>query len=277
MEFIQRELPQENVNVSQVKPLKEFSALLVAIVLVFMTTLFVVGYGSGFLFALLPQRFEQKFLGNLSSFAVSDSTINDSIPQAVFSAIIAEAPGIAIDLHLVIVDDTTVNAYALPGGTIVLYSGLLSKIKSENELTFVLAHEIGHFAHRDHIRSIGSTLTVALFTTPILRNSDALNIASAVTTFESRHYSQNQELGADRYALEQVQRIYGHVHGASDLFSRFENNDNAYLLSTHPSTQKRLGQIERYLEEHQGEVGTIIPFDMNKKDESNSFDSSIVQ
>ena len=262
MEFVQRELPEENVNVSQVKPLKEFSALLVALLLVFITTLFIVGYGSGLLFSLLPQRYEHYLAKPFNALSIADSTLNDSIAQKLFSKVVAGAPGIAIPLTLTIVDDSTVNAYALPGGSIVLYTGLLSKIKSENELSFVLAHEVGHFAHRDHIRSMGSALTITIFNAVVLGGSDLSQLASTIATFETRHYSQRQELSADLYALHRVHAIYGHIHGSSDLFSRFEDSDNHFLLSTHPSTIVRLEKIEEYLQEHQLEVGKIIPYEM---------------
>ena len=55
------------------------------------------------------------------------------------------------------------NAVALPGGNIVVFAGLLKEIKSENELAMILGHELGHFAHRDHLRGAdGHTLRVRL-------------------------------------------------------------------------------------------------------------------
>jgi Zn-dependent protease with chaperone function len=52
-------------------------------------------------------------------------------------------------------DQATVNAVALPGGNIIVFKGLLTELKSENEVAMILAHELGHYAHRDHLHGIG--------------------------------------------------------------------------------------------------------------------------
>ena len=51
---------------------------------------------------------------------------------------------------------------ALPGGQIMVFSGLLKKVNLENELAMVLGHELGHYAHRDHLRGMGRGLGVTL-------------------------------------------------------------------------------------------------------------------
>ena len=54
------------------------------------------------------------------------------------------------------------NAFALPGGEIWVTTGLLEQTESENEIAFVLGHEIGHFRSRDHLRSLGRGLLFGL-------------------------------------------------------------------------------------------------------------------
>jgi Zn-dependent protease with chaperone function len=78
-----------------------------------------------------------------------------------------------------IIPDPRINAMALPGGNIVVFSALIKETGSENELAFVLAHELGHFANRDHLRGLGRRLL-------LLTASAALILKIALRTWRRR-------------------------------------------------------------------------------------------
>ena len=59
--------------------------------------------------------------------------------------------------HFALLDSSEVNAFACPGGIILITRGMLSSVKSEDELAAVLAHEIAHIIHRDGIAAIQSS------------------------------------------------------------------------------------------------------------------------
>ncbi len=112
-------------------------------------------------------------------------------------------------------DSDDVNAIALPGGRIVVFKGLLDQVESENELAMVLAHELGHFAHRDHMRGLGRGLGLAVATALLLgeNNSASGLISKAVLTFQVK-YSQSQESAADQFGVDLLTARYGHAGGA---------------------------------------------------------------
>src|SRR5690606_34691134 len=56
-------------------------------------------------------------------------------------------------IQVVVLDDSTVNAFALPGGHVFVLSGLLKSAESTEEVAAVLAHELGHVARRHHVRN----------------------------------------------------------------------------------------------------------------------------
>ncbi|MEE8589135.1 MAG: M48 family metallopeptidase [Sulfurimonadaceae bacterium] len=145
-----------------------------------------------------------------------------------------------------IVEDETVNAFALPGGTIIFNRGLLKNVHSENELFFVLAHEIGHYKNRDHLEGIGR-----IFTTMIIGNmlgfSDISDILKNAMALSESHFSQTQESEADIYAVELMHCYYGHVSGATDFFAHLPENDSFSLYSSHPDIEKRIQNIERHI------------------------------
>lgn len=157
------------------------------------------------------------------------------------------------DYRVLYVPDSTVNALALPGDAIVLYAGLLNQAESENELMMVLGHELGHFAHRDHLRGLGRTLLVQIAIAMFLGDSGTLQsaAASSITAVSRSQFSQSQERQADEFGLKLLQKTYGHVAGATDFFRRMsqEKGANFAFLTTHPAPAKRVTELQRLIKE----------------------------
>jgi predicted Zn-dependent protease len=150
--------------------------------------------------------------------------------------------------RLLLISDPMVNAIALPGDAIVLYTGLAEKVKSENEVAMVLGHELGHFAHRDHLRSLGRILILKIAIASIFGDRGTLGsiTGSVVEAISRSSYSKSQELEADKFGLDLLQKTYGHVGGAIDFFDQMsrEPGGNFAFLSTHPSPRNRVDQLE---------------------------------
>lgn len=150
------------------------------------------------------------------------------------------------DFVVNIVEDKSINAFALPGGTIIFNRGLLENVHSENELFFVLAHEIGHYKNRDHLEGIGRAFT-AMIIGNMLGFSDISDILNNAMALSESHFSQTQESEADIYAVELMHCYYGHVGGATDFFEHLPENDSFSLYSSHPDMEKRIQKIERHI------------------------------
>lgn len=147
-----------------------------------------------------------------------------------------------------IADDEAVNAFALPGGTIVFNRGLLNAVHSENELFFVLGHEIGHYKNRDHLEGIGRTFS-ALIIGNMLGFSDISEILNSAMALSESHFSQTQESEADIYAVELMHCYYRHVGGATDFFDHLPDDSPYLLYRSHPEIKQRVKNIERYIRE----------------------------
>ncbi len=66
------------------------------------------------------------------------------------------SPGLPpIDYRFLLLKEKRPNAFAMPGGTTGLITGLLETLDNEIELAFVIAHELGHFHNRDHLSGLG--------------------------------------------------------------------------------------------------------------------------
>jgi Zn-dependent protease with chaperone function len=143
----------------------------------------------------------------------------------------------------------TINALALPGGHIIVFTGLLDKVTSENELAFVLAHEMGHYAHRDHLRGLGRAvvfMTISAFLFGPESNVSSL-VASGLSMTEMS-FSRSQETQADEFALEILNCAYGHVAGTTDFFEKIQKEHDpglfGHYFSSHPENHQRISHLQ---------------------------------
>jgi predicted Zn-dependent protease len=161
------------------------------------------------------------------------------------------------------VPDDTVNAIAIPGNKVIIFQGLLAQVDSENELMMVLGHELGHFAHRDHLRSLGNILVLRMTISYFLGDASIFNsiLATTVETISQAQYSQKQEKQADQFGLMLLNQSYGHVAGATDFFEQLtkEQSSNFDFLASHPAPAKRVKKINQLIEEHKYTLGTVKP------------------
>lgn len=157
------------------------------------------------------------------------------------------APGVpALDYRLVLLAETEPNAVAFPGGTIGVTRGLLDVADSEIALAFVLGHELGHFAQRDHLRGLGRSVGRAIAWAVIFGDtSDALS--GHTSQLLDLAHSRQQEAGADHFGLSLVHHAYGKTEGSERLFAWLERNRQhagwAAWLQSHPDVGDRLQRL----------------------------------
>jgi len=138
-----------------------------------------------------------------------------------------------------VMDEEKPNAFALPGGVIYVSRGLMKQLRSENELAFVLGHELGHFKHRDHLRRFGYGLVVA-FASVLLGDSASMAYGTALD-LGTASYSREAEREADRFGLEATQCAYGSVTGATAFFERMAETEGWHsLMADHPGFKERI-------------------------------------
>jgi predicted Zn-dependent protease len=157
----------------------------------------------------------------------------------------------------------TVNAIAIPGNKVIIYQGLLKAVDSENELMMILGHELGHFAHRDHLRGLGNILVLRITISYFLGDANIFNsiIATSIKAISQAQYSQKQEQQADQFGLLLLDQTYNQVAGSTDFFNRLskEQKSNFDFLASHPAPAKRVKKINRLIEENKYSLGSVTP------------------
>jgi len=160
-------------------------------------------------------------------------------------------------LHAIVIADEDPNAFAFPGGLVAVTTGLLDGVESDNELAFVLAHEVGHFRDRDHLRGLGRGLAfgVVIGVFGIGGSAGAAELAGVAGLLAAAGFSREQESSADAFGLGLVAAEYGHVGGATKFFERLPKPDNAIerglegYLSTHPLSAERIDEMRALVDE----------------------------
>jgi len=144
------------------------------------------------------------------------------------------------------------NAFALPGGIIVVTDQLADVLKSDAELTAVLAHELGHARYRHPMRAALQSAGAAALVSVLA--GDAVSITGIVVTLPTlllqTGYSRGFEDDADTYAFERLKALgiaprafaeaLAALEGAHAARSRDAGQSLPDYLSTHPSTGRRI-------------------------------------
>ena len=168
------------------------------------------------------------------------------------------------DYQVLYVPEPTVNALAIPGDRVIIYQGLLEKMGSENELMMVLAHELGHFAHRDHLRSLGRGIVFRLAIASLFGDLGSLQQIAVlgVERLSEARFSQGQESQADAFGLELLYKTYGHVGGATDFFARMgeaRGRSITDFMASHPAPPERVRQLGELIEVRRYPVKKLAP------------------
>lgn len=147
-------------------------------------------------------------------------------------------------------DDKKVNAYALPGGIIVVNAGLIAKAGSADELAGVLAHEIQHVEHRHTLQQMIHAAGWAAVLAVVLGDVSAIT-AIVVHQLGNLRNSRKLEAQADAEGMKALARAGIPVEGMPAMFRRLQSeearigDDTPGLLSSHPATAERIAELER--------------------------------
>jgi len=250
MRFVARK-PREGINVSDEHPLVEAGTLVVALSLIFLAVAVALILFVEIFLMFVSAEDEAELFSEYSFIEFADGESQDprfDETNELLQRLATHWPETPYEFRLEIEPSSDPNAMALPGGLIIVTSGLLERAETENELAFVLGHELGHFRNRDHIRSLGRGVVIGI-AFGIIAGADTLGVTVADLTL--RGFSREQESDADEFGLSLVQAEYGHVNDSWGFFEELieAGDSNAGLityLSTHPATDERIEDIRDY-------------------------------
>ncbi len=172
----------------------------------------------------------------------------------VWQAVARGLPPAPFPFRVRVVGSPQVNALAAPGGQIVVFTGLLARMESAEELAGILAHEAAHGLRRHGLRQVVKALGVSAVM--ILLVGDPGGLGRAVRDLGSQlvllSYSRDDEREADRLAVEILRRARIDPSRFPDFFTRLEKDGGVpeflTILSTHPSHGERQRELQALLQ-----------------------------
>jgi hypothetical protein len=162
---------------------------------------------------------------------------------------ISDAPDYPYEFHLV--DSPVVNAFALPGGFIYVYRGLVQLLPNDDALAFVMAHEIGHVARRHSVKQLEKNLVIGTLLNVFFPRSQGAQILDLVL---SMHFSRQDETEADTQGIQMAARAgFDVAQGAEAMrvIRRAAGSGRGVpkLLRSHPLPDDRIARLTKLAEE----------------------------
>jgi predicted Zn-dependent protease len=169
--------------------------------------------------------------------------------------------------HFFLIKDSSINAFALPGGFIGINAGLILATKSESELAGVMAHEIAHITQRHHARQYeqGSNsipIIAALIAAMVLGAQDnevgqaALASVAAGSAQKQINFTRENEKEADRIGINLLINAEFNPHGMAAFFDTMDKQSRLYgdtipeFLRSHPVNPARIADAKHRTNQH---------------------------
>lgn len=209
----------------------------------------------------LPASVDQK-VGELAMSAIplGGTQVEDPVLSAAMGQIVSRLEPHArlrgLDFQVTVVDSSTVNAFCLPGGRIVVYTGLLKAARSPEQVAGVLAHEMAHATLRHGLERIAQSAGAVVAIELLLEDVSGL---LALVVELARHgvltsYGREQETAADLEGAEMMLKAGLDPAALADFFSILEEQhgevpDSLTWLASHPQLSERQAELRRKAEQ----------------------------
>ena len=155
-------------------------------------------------------------------------------------------------IDITVVNDEVENAFALPGGHIVVYDKMFELMKSKEEFAALLSHEYSHVANKHTTRSLFRSLSTYLVVSLLLSDVNGVTavLIDNANQLKTLGYSRSLEQEADDKGFEILQSKQLSTQGMIDLFTHLKNatankTEVPEIISTHPDIENRIKQVKQ--------------------------------
>ncbi len=151
----------------------------------------------------------------------------------------------------IIDDDKTLNAFAVPGGYLYVYTGLIKYLDTEDQLAGVMGHEIAHAAQRHSTQQMTKLYGLDALTQIITGKSDPGLLSQIALSLLSMKFSRSHESEADDYSVIYLCGTSYNAAGAAGFFEKMQGQGGnpPEFLSTHPNPGNRINDIKKKAQE----------------------------
>jgi beta-barrel assembly-enhancing protease len=195
----------------------------------------------------LGAQFDADLRANSAEYPLYDGAELTTYVQGVFDKVAAqipasEKPGYPLQKVQLIDKPDVVNAFAVPGGYIYVYTGILKSMENESELAAVLGHEITHVTHHHYRNQLAKQYGVQTLVTML--GGSASSVSQVAQGLMALKFSRDDEYDADKTATLMVGAAGWNPLGVASFFSRMSSSGIDWL-STHPASSERVSEVNK--------------------------------
>jgi Zn-dependent protease with chaperone function len=195
---------------------------------------------------------EPQLLSQAGGPALHDAVVTDAV-RSILHRVVDASPTPELEVELTVVDAPAVNAFALPGGYVVVYTGLLRDAKGPEEVAGVLAHELAHVTERHGLRRLARSAGIVLVVDTLL--GDVAGMLGAAREFFTlaavNDYSREQEEEADAVGVRTLHAAGIDPRASRAFFERLAQESEGVpgervlaWIATHPRHAERVVAID---------------------------------
>ncbi len=185
--------------------------------------------------------------------------------ERILKLLSSSAPPSPYSFRVIVANLPTVNAFAAPGGTIVIFHGLLERTRTPEELAGVMAHEMQHILRRHATRALLQQLSMKVILAAA--TGDATGLAyglEGASTLGMLRYNRQSEEEADREAVRLLLAAGIDPRGLATFFEMLQREDEKTLrlpayLSTHPELKERIVRLKALTAGRRGAPARLFP------------------
>ena len=158
----------------------------------------------------------------------------------------------------VVDDDATVNAFAMPGGYIYIYTGLLKRAENESEIAAVMGHEIAHVTRRHIAKRLTAMYGIGALTSIALGNEPGL-VAELVANVAANGYllkhSRDAERDSDEFGMRYMVAAGYSPKGYATFFTKLAQSPSPpAIVSSHPNPRERVQNAQKRIARYSSRV-----------------------
>lgn len=157
----------------------------------------------------------------------------------------------------IIEDDSTLNAFALPGGYMYFYTGIIKFLDNEAQFAGVMAHEMVHVDRRHSTNYLTKVYGVGLLLSIVAGDNPSM-LAQIAVSLLNLQFSRTNEYEADEYGVKFMYHTSYNAPSLGDFFQKMEGKTPLpAILSTHPSPADRVEKINEHWQNLGGQSGNL--------------------
>ncbi len=260
--YTQKEIP-EHINTTNENPFKILMWLLTSLAMFFVVLSISLKLSEKFLGTVISKKKEIKWLQDKEIIAINkNQKKNDSLTKHLLDLWKNNGHD-NLNLKMFTLNDKIPNAMTSLGGNFYVTKGLLKNIQNKNALSFVFCHELGHFQHRHIIQ--GALIGLGLAGLGSIIN---IKFFDSILNLNNLKFSRDKEREADKYAMDCINKTYGHVNGYEGFFNSIKELEKLEAIfpvieftRTHPISKNRIDDLKDYaIKKNYSLKGDLTPY-----------------